>query len=166
MGLVLPDRTRQHEAEVLGMVERFRSVMGWFNRELREIDPDLELIFAPPNAKVAGLLPGRWHVMKHIPGSHPALLPYVGPGGEYLDPDSGIFEMLRAADLWNDRVTSDQRRRAELAESASRRQQEREAEARRDELRERWQAANRTFVSMSRDTPWSQNSSGRRGARR
>lgn len=166
MGLLLPpglrDSTREYEAEVLSMVDRFRSVMDWFNRELREIDVNLELIFAPPTVKVVGLMPGRWHIMRHMPGGPPTLIPYVGPNDEYLDPDSGIFEMLRRSDMWDERAAGDQRRRVEASAAAASRQKAREAEARREEIKERMAAATRVQVSMNRDVAWTQNHAGSR----
>lgn len=148
------------------MVERFRGVMDWFNRELKQIDPNLELVFAPPTAKTVGLKPGRWHVLKHVPGGPPNLKVIEGPDGEYVDPDSGLFDMLARSDLWNDRAVADQRRRAEAAQRAKERQEEREREALRAEAVERWAAVSRAQVSMNRSVPWSQNHAGRRGARR
>jgi hypothetical protein len=161
----LRDSTAAHTADVMAMVDRFKGFMDQYNRMLKEIDPHLELIFAKPNARAPGLVPGRYHVMRHIPGGPPTLLPVTGPNGEFVEPDSGVFEALARSDLWNDRQTQDQRRNREAAERARDRQRAHEAQERQSELAERWAAVSRAQVSMNRSAPWSQNTSGRRGAR-
>jgi hypothetical protein len=160
----LREQTQAHASEVTGMVERFRGILKHYTRELKAIDPYLELIFAPPNAEAPGLVPGRYHVMRHNPGAPPSLIPIQGPNGEFSEPTSQVFEQLKSTDLWNTAVGHERRRREEAAERASVRAKEREQAERAEEVKDRWNAATRTFVSMDRSKPWSQNAAGRRGA--
>ena len=159
----LQDRTQAHTAEVLGMVERFRGILDHFNRELKQIDPYLELIFAPPTAQAVGLKPGRYHLLRHNPGAPPSLIVIEDYAGNFVEPTSQIFERLRETDLWNNAVGHERRKREEAAERAQQRQKAREDEERREEIRDRLNAAFRTSVSMNNSNPWSQNARGARG---
>jgi hypothetical protein len=70
--------------------------------------------------------------------------------------------MMHANDMRNPAV---RRRFVEAKERArveAERQKERDREERHEEMRDRLNAASRTTVSMNRDSPWSQNVSGRR----
>lgn len=138
-----------------------------FNRELRQIDPYLKLLWcpdpAPVDAVACGAQPGRWHVMRHNPGAPISLLPITGPEGEYVEPTSRVFDMLRASDWWNPEVNRERKRVAAEMERAKERRQAEEHRQANEEVYERYLAATRAQVSMSRSTPWSQNSSGRRG---
>lgn len=148
---------------MLEMVHR-KGVMDDFNRDLKKIDKDLELIWAPESADAPGLKPGRWHVMRHIPGAPPSLIPVTGPNGEYQEPNSALFEKLKQMDLQNERSNRERKRQQEIAEQVARRRKAQEDEERREELRDRLNAAMRTSVSMNRDARWSQNVAGRRGS--
>lgn len=162
----LQQKTQEHTAQVMAMVDRFRGILSYWTRELKQKDPDLEMIFAPPTATAAGLIPGRYHVMKHIPGAPPALLPITGPDGEFVEPTSQIMEKLAENDLQNIQAVDARRRAMEAEERARERDRERDAELRREELVERWKAATQTRVSMNRDAPWSQNVAGRRAVQK
>lgn len=137
-----------------------------FNRELARIEPGLRLVWcpdpAPVDAVATGAKPGRWHVMRPNPGAPISLLPIVMPDGGFRQPDSSVFEELRKSDLWSS-VNAEERRRARLrAEDARVRREQREREDRAQDALERWKAVSRAQVSMSRDTPWSQNAAGAR----
>lgn len=156
-----------YTASVDRMVDRMHSVISSFTADLKKMDPDMELIFAPPNAEADGLVPGRFHVMRRDRfGGPPLLIPIQGPNGEFVEPDSGLFEYLRKCDLWNGRARADRDRAKDEAVRAAERRREREREERHEELRERWRAATETSISMNRSSPWTQNASGRRGAKK
>jgi hypothetical protein len=155
----LKESSRSYAASVEKMVDRFKSVLEDFNRDLKRMDPNLELVFFPPNAKAAGVIPGRYHLMRTLPDGPPSLVPITGPSGEFAEPDSGIFEWLRKSDMWSAAARRDRERANDEARKASERRKEQEAEERTAEIVERWKAATRTFVSMDRSNPWTQNAS-------
>lgn len=140
-----------------------------FNRELKAIDPYLKLLWcpdpAPVDAVACGAQPGRWHVMRHNPGAPISLLPITGPDGQYVEPNSAVFEKLRASDWWSPEVMRERKRVKEELERAKERREAQERAAFDQEMLERWQAVSRAQISMSRDQPWSQNVKGRRRVR-
>jgi hypothetical protein len=131
-----------------------------WNRELKEIDPYLELIRAREDSTL--MKPGFWYVLRHNPGAPPSLMCVEGPDGEYVEPNSGLFEKLRSSDMWNAEAERDRQERIRRAEAAEQRRKGRESEDRVQEMAERWAAVTRTQVSMSRSSPWSQNVRGRK----
>ena len=155
----LVEERNAYTASVESMVDRFRGVMNELNPRLKEIDPHLELIFAPPNVTAPGLVPGRYHVMRHNPGAPPSLMPLEGPDGEFIEPGSRLLDELRSRDMWSPEAVNDRRLEREARERRQAAEKARQDELRRDELRERWAAASRAFVSMNMDAPWTQNAS-------
>lgn len=161
----LREETRQYQAELL-MRAQMKGVMDSFNRDLKQIDPYLELMFFEDDVLLPGVTPGRWHVVRHNPGAPPSLDAYVGPNGEYLEPDSGIFKKLEESDLQNPMVNRERKRREHEAKLAYERRKAREREEINEETIERYLAATRTQVSMNRSTPWAQNFAGYRRTRK
>jgi hypothetical protein len=88
--------------------------------------------------------------------------PYVDELGGYREPDSGLFELVRRSDMWDDRLERDRRRVREEALKAKEKREREELEEIEREAFERWQAVTRTQVSLNRDSPWTQNTNGRR----
>lgn len=168
MGLLLPEHVvRQVRAErmaEIALAHRDR-VCEEFTRELKLIDPHLELVWWPENGGAPGFMPGRYHIVRHNPDASGSVEPVVGPAGEYREPDSSLFDLLRRSDMWNDRAMHDRKRMMQRALDAEAKRKAAELEEIREEARERWAAATETRVSMSRDVPWSQNVAGRRGAK-
>jgi Mg2+ and Co2+ transporter CorA len=157
------DQRQKYTASVEQMVDRFSTVIEQFNPELYKIDPSLELVFIKPNAQVEnlpGAVPGRYHVIRKLPDGHVSLIPVVGPRGEFVEPDSGLFTWLAQADLWNERTRRAREEMQARADAARLRQKEREGEERIAELKERYAAISRTQVSMNRDSAWGQNVAG------
>jgi hypothetical protein len=167
----LQNETARRTAEALKAV-RAEHTARWvaeFNRELQNIDSHLKLVWAPDPLPVdavgSGARPGRWHVMRHNPGTVPSFL-CIEDNGEYVDPDSRVFERLRSLDWWNAEVNRDRRRvQAELERARERREAE-ERKQMDDQVIERYKALNTASVSMNRSTPWTQNRAGKRGAKR
>jgi hypothetical protein len=163
----LADETRAFTADMERMLDRTRGILREFTRDLKAMDPDLELVFFDPDASGPGIVPGRYHVLrKDRFDGPPTLIPIVGPNGEFAEPDSGLFDYLRKIDLWNTAAARDRERAHDEARKAAERAREREQEERHEELVERWKAATETRVSMNDASPWSQNRTpaGRRDA--
>ena len=138
-------------------------VCAEFNPELAHIDPYLELVFWPDHVPAPmGFVAGRYHIVRHNPGAPGSVEPLVAADGGFRQPDSSLFEFLRASDMWNEQAMRDRRRVMQSAKDAQAAREHREAEDRREELRDRVNAATRTSVSMT-DVPWSQNAQGARG---
>jgi hypothetical protein len=169
MGLILPDRVvRDIRAERASEIERAirTEVCAEFTRELKRIDPGLELVWWPPSANAPGFVPGRYHVVWHHPSNGlGSVEPLVDKTGGYREPDSSLFELVRGSDMWNDRLVRDKKRIREQALKAKEKREREELEQIEQEAGERWLAATRAQVSMNRDTPWSQNAAGKRGSR-
>lgn len=151
----------QYSADVVAGLA-LRNTMDRWNRELKQIDDRLELVRAQEKTTVPGLRPGYWHVLRVNPApSPPSLIALEGEGGEFREPGSWMFEMLRAADLWRDDVARDRARRKSELEVVQRRARERERAELREELADRWKARTNPGVSMA-GTGWRY----RAGARR
>jgi hypothetical protein len=127
--------------------------MDDWNRELRQIDPYLELVFAPENATAPGLRPGRYHVLRHNPGAPLSLIPIETPEGEFKEPDSSLLDELRRADLWRDEAVRDRKKRQEALERSERRRKAREFEERQEEIEYRIKVKESPGVLVS-DVPW------------
>ena len=141
----MADERLAREAEFRAQT-RVRDTFAHFNRELKEIDPGLELVWAGPNVTAAGLTPGRWHVIRAVAGSPPGIIVHETDEGEYRDPDSGLFERLKEGDMWNDRTRREDRIRREKLEAKRVREREHERQERVDEITERFRQKQRTQV--------------------
>jgi hypothetical protein len=148
-------------------LRKVESILNEFNYELRRIDPKLELVRIDGAADTQGLpvRPGYYHVVRWNDGAPPSVMIVEGERGEFVEPTSRLFERLAQSDLWDPGNMRLLRQRERLAEEAAEKRKVREREERQQEILERWQAGTRTFVSMDRSAPWSQNHAGRRGAR-
>lgn len=172
MGLFVPPRVAR-ELELKRVGEEIRlarltstgGVMADFNRDLKAIDPYLQLVKAHDTIEAGTpLKPAYWHIIRHNPGAPPSVMVIEGPDGEYVEPTSRIFDLLKAGDLQNPATTRRLRERNQAIEDAKQRREAREREDRNTEAIERYKAATRTQVSMA-SAPWSQNVAGRKGAR-
>lgn len=161
----LRDATERHKREVLEAARRDATLDYW-DRELKKIDPALTIIKAVDDARVPGLKAGYYHIVREVENGPPSILPIVGENGEFVEPTSRILDLLRAGDLQNPRAMAERRRRDDAAERAREKARQDGHEERVEEMLDRWKSMTQTRVSMSRDTPWSQNVQGRRGARK
>jgi hypothetical protein len=149
------------------LMARLGGFLEHWNRELKSIDERLEMAWFDETVNHPAVVPCRYHILRHNePPAPMSVIPVVDSEGNFVEPDSGIFEMLLKGDMWSEAAQRERKRAIKLAEAAKDRERERETEDRRQEIIERIQANTRTFVSMSRDSAWSQNAAGRRGARR
>lgn len=168
MPLLLPEHVvrnlRMERAQELAMAE-VTEVCQRFNPELRKIDAHLEMVYWPMRAPdIHGFVNGCYHIVRHNPDAAGSVEPLVDADGNYREPGSWVFDMLAASDMWDDRVMRDRERLRKRAVDARERQKTREREDRREELRDRANAAWRVSVSMT-DAPWCQSMDGRRGRR-
>jgi hypothetical protein len=143
---------RRREGELQRMVLKHAALKDW-NRELKQIDPYLELVFAPESADAPGLVPGRYHLLRHNPGAVPSLIPLQGPEGEFREPDSSIFQLLRESDLWNDQAERARRKTQEKLDQARERRRQREHEQRVEEMVGRAKARFEPGV-LVKGVPW------------
>lgn len=140
-----------------------KDVIDRFNYELRRIDPKLEMFRAGEVAEPP-VVPGYYHIVRWNDGAAPSIITIEGEHGEFVEPTSRVFEMLARNDLWDPNNMRLLRQRQALADQAAEKLKIREREERQAEILERYLAGTRTFVSMDRSLPWSQNVAGRRGA--
>lgn len=133
---------RQNTAELMRHLDLKGQIDHW-NRLLREIDPDLQLVKAMESTTFPGLKPGYFHVLRTPKDAPPTLIAYETEDGEFLEPDSGLLERLRKGDMWSDRVQAAARERDRKLQRAAEREREREREERVDEVMDRlWHKQN------------------------
>ena len=154
------NRREQHRSELVQQAYTDAATEYW-TKEVKQIDEYLEVFRAKPDAEL--LRPGYWYIMRHNPGAPVSLICIEGGDGEYLEPSSHIFHLLREGDLWNAEAQRDRANKARLAEEAEVRRKQRETEDRVEEFADRLRALTRVSVSMNRSAKWSQNEQGRRG---
>jgi hypothetical protein len=163
----LQQESQRHAAEVMGSLEVGATIEKW-DRMLREIDPRLTMMKAKDWVKTGtSLKPGHWHLIRDNSdkAAPPSVMPISGPNGEYVHPDDcvdAIFARLRQNDLQRPGALREIREQEERIRQAHEKAREVEREERQQEILERFQAGTRTFVSMDRSTPWTQNANGRR----
>jgi hypothetical protein len=154
------EQRRVDEARLLQNVEQTERFRFW-NRELKQIDPYVEIIKAPENATYPGLKPGYYHILRRPPAGIPTLIAHEGPNGEFRDLDSGVFKTLRDGDMWNAERERDRKKRIREAEKAQERAEEREREDRIEEVMDRYNARFRPSVSMAGS--WTNRAGARKG---
>jgi hypothetical protein len=159
------EQERMAEYARLAVLTSHHAQMADFNRDLKQIDPYLELVKCKEHIEPGSpLKPGYWHIIRHNPGAPPSIMVIEGPDGEFVEPTSQIFEMLKRSDLQNPAVEYRRKQREREMDLARERREAREREERNDEVRERYLAGTRAQVSMT-DVPWHQNAAGKRGRR-
>lgn len=135
------DQSRQHLANVMAVV--LGEELDQFNRELKEIDPNLEVVWNDEQEKpVVGLKPGRFHLIRDNGALPPTIVALETDDGEFYPLTSGLFEKIQRMDLWNDKVQKEKRRRDERILKARENQAERERQERIEEIDFRLKAAN------------------------
>lgn len=147
------------DAAHVRLAAALRGQLEFWNRELKLIDERLEMVWFDENVDIQGVVPCRYHLLRHEPGAPVTIIPITGPEGEFIEPNSAVFDKLREGDLWNTEARRDRQKKQERLIERKRKQEEREREERQQEILERWQAATQTRVSFNRSAPWSQNMS-------
>lgn len=158
----LQARVAQQEALLKQMLSDHSRMEEW-NRELKQIDERLELVRAQPNAQAPGLKPGFWHVLRHVPGGPPFLMPVEDEDGNFKEPDSSLFNRLKEWDCWDDRVMRDREKRQRKLEEAADKRKRTERREMAEEIIDRYKAANSPGISFARTGPWTYRAGARRG---
>ena len=139
MSLWLPNTARQEverDNQAIVQMVLLDEAIKYFNKELKAIDADLELVKASNNATLAGLRPGYWHVLRK--GTPTTILCLQGPNGEFREPGSWMFQWLLEQDMWNDATQRERKQRQARADAALAREKERERQDRIAEFNERY----------------------------
>lgn len=128
---------------------------------LQHIDPRLFMVKAHDKIDPGTpLMPGYYHILRRNENA-PMSVFVVHHDGAYVEPTSRIFDRLAEGDLHDPRVFREMRDLDRKAHEQGERDHARDHADRRQELRERVNAATRTQVSLDGTLPWTQNSSGR-----
>lgn len=152
--MILPPTTRDEidrdRRETVDNMIEIAAVKADFDRDLKQIDPYLELLKAKDKTTVVGLKAGYWHVIRLNPGHPVDILPLQYPDGSYRNPGSWIYDFVMESDLWNDRAKRAKREAQAKAVAARERRQARESEDRINEMHERVASRNRTQILVRR----------------
>ena len=166
----LRDETQRREATAFLGLTTDDGSKWWrdWNRDLENFLPGLRLVWAPDpcpvDATAIGARPGRFGLLfPSIMGGPVSVSALSGPDDEFVEPGAWIFDMLRARDWHNADVIRDRDRAREQAECAAEKRREDDARRMDEEVLDAYLAGTRAFVSMNRDTPWTQSAAGRRG---
>ena len=162
---VLAERRAVFAAEITARCEP-SALADAYSELLQQVDPALCMVKARQLISPGTpLVPGCYHVLRTNPGAPMSVFPVTDEHGAFVEPTSRVLDRLRAGDLRNRdvyrQVTEAPRRQHEAAE----RERERDNAERREHLSELVDAYTRTSISTNRDSPWTQNQAGRRGAR-
>jgi hypothetical protein len=167
-----PKVSREHwegmlawEAQVERCMEWTGGILDHWTPELQNIDPLLCLAQAKVSARVEGVIPGLYHLIRRRDPSQPSFMmvaPLMGPDGQFVEPTDAMLRALRAADLQNPRAVADRLERDRLAERDRQTNDRNDDADRRAEVSQRLDAIIRTQVNMSDDIPWAQNHAGSR----
>lgn len=139
-GLFLPaslaeeEQAAQINAEIEAQVDAHVAEARTLARDLKHIDPSLEVVWVPEGADDPELVPARWHIRKRTPGSINAYIVLAGPNGEYREPGPWVLDWLQANDLWNPQVHRSRQEAKDRRREAKRRAKAREEEQRKDEM--------------------------------
>ncbi len=162
MGLLLPESVvRDSRARRQADIDRAErtEVCAQFAPELQRIDPALTMIYWPERApRTMGFVRGAYHILRAPVNGGPALVEALtDDAGNPREPGSWVFDKLRAADMWNDEAMADRRRMIQRAKDAESSRRHREDEDRREEIKDRVNAAFRTQVSTHKPrSGWTQ----------
>jgi hypothetical protein len=146
------------------ILENAKSGLGqtrYWNPLLRDKDPRLELAFIGDCPPVAGIVPFRWHVLRHNeagPDSYWAL----EDDGEYREMGEDVLKFFACGDLWDPRVRDDLATQLRRKKASQERGKETKKEQRIHELTSNVNALIRPSVLVS-DVPWTNKSAGKRG---
>lgn len=144
------------------MVER-HNALRWFDRQLKDIDPRLELVKASESASAPGMAPGFWHVCRRNEQTIDTYIPITTPNGEFCEPSSGWLDAFRGDDAWNNGGWDAVVKRWHAKDTARARDKENRRVARVEELAGRMKAIDSPGVSMTQAGPWRYRAGARRG---
>lgn len=163
--LILPQHLQEEriKKQLERDIRKGRSHLVALDKELKALDPYLELVLARPQATDPALIPGAWHVARHNPIGITSYLPITDDDGFPVEPHFGILDWMRGKDLQNQRVLDDIT--LERATAARERQLRRLAKRadRQQELADRVKAIESPGVSMA--PGWTYRTSGRKASK-
>ena len=140
---------RQEQAAALAQQVELHKTFDEWNRELRAIDKNLQLVKAPPGANYPGLKPGYWHVVRDCGDAPPRIIVHEDPEtGEYRDPDSSLLERLRKGDMWSNRSMYEASQHDKRLQEAAERRRAQERHDRVEEVMERYDSSRRLSVGI------------------
>lgn len=144
-GLLLPEHVQAQviNDEIEEQVALESEEGRYWEKELKRIDPGLELVQASGSADDPELEPGVWYIRKRIPGQVDHYIPLTGPTGARRLPGAWMLEWLDASDLWNPRVHRDRKEAKRKLSEARQRAKKLRAEQRQDVMAEAVRAARR-----------------------
>lgn len=164
-GLLVPRHLREEtERESAAVLSRARQhhICEDFDADLKRMDSRMQMVWFDENVNLMGIAPGRYHLLI-VDGVDVHPIPICDEDGGFIEPNSGLFEWLERQDMWDSRANADRVRAKDEARKAKERRKQSETEDRLEELKDRYNAAFRTSISMNDSASWSQNESGKRG---
>lgn len=167
----LRETRRQNDADIIASLEPGDPPEP-INSKLKEIDPRLYLGKAREQVvRGTPLKPGYWHVLRDNSDRDAGLsaTPVEDAIGGYVEPsDAGsrLLETIKRNDLQRPGALEERERYRKRREMEEKLQHEEWLGAKVQEGVERWEATHRAFVSMSRDTPWTQSARARKEKRK
>lgn len=136
----------------------------YWNRLLHDLDPNLGLVFAKPNAFGPGIRPGYWHVRRRNEKGADSYFVIQGRNGEYREMDDAFLQQLREGDFQNTQVLRANDQLAGRRERSAERAKETAREARADEIAINVKAQVNPSIAFT-DRRWSNRPAGKRGRR-
>lgn len=164
MGLVVPDWVARNERQ-RAILENAKSGLGqtrYWNPLLQAKDPRLELAFVGDCRDVPGIVPFRWHVLRHNeagPDSYWA----IEDDGNYREMGEDMLHFFARTDLWDPRVRDDVQTALRHKREGKERAKALKKEQRIHELTANVNATIRPSALFSDDVRWANRSAGRRG---
>ena len=121
----------QDSQEILGAVSHLKGTLDYWNKELRQIDERLQMVWFDEGVNILGVVPCRYHILRRNEPPTPwSIIPIQDAEGNYVEPDSGVFSMLLRDDMWSESAQREKRRHERLAQAAKDREKQREREDR------------------------------------
>ncbi len=130
--VVLPDWVARNRAveEQERVVDRHVRIAHEFDRELKKLDPRLDLVMAKERPTDPRLVPGCFHIRRDNDGIDYSYIPLTTEEGTYREPVAEDIFRLRQRDMWRDNAVQD----IILAHRAPSVEKERRTAAKRTEL--------------------------------
>jgi hypothetical protein len=77
------------------------------------------MVRAPADCGLTGMKPHYYHVVRWNKSTAPTFITIQGDNGEFVEPTSRVFEMLREGDLWDPQVMRKVRQARSNADAAA-----------------------------------------------
>lgn len=146
--LILPP-IALYNAERERLSER-HAALQWFDRELKQLDVNLDAVKVSEHAGAAGMRPGFWHVRMTDPETgwqHYMVI--EGPDGQFMEPHAGVIEKLRQHDLRRRGAFEDMLKQLDKADASRAKQESDWRDALKQEFAERYYNKANASVSMT-----------------